>query len=90
MSKLPTPEKCAANIGKWITSASVARAARMIESCPCEVLGIVAAFLELAETTEQHAGEVAADGFVFTAEEVSSRAYLYRASAESLAKLWSE
>lgn len=57
-------------------------------SCPLEIVVMASALRELADSTEEHVGDLEADGFTLKAEEAGYRAAKYRASYDALKEVW--
>ena len=88
-SSAPSASRCYASLEQWIDDNAVEAVADMIDTCPAEILAIGAALMNLDISTRDHAGDLAADGFVFRTEEAEERANRYRETLAEITRIWS-
>lgn len=77
-------------IGRHFSAADELAAMSIIGPCPREILQVVAALANLAESTQEHADDLLADGWIFRAEDARQRAQAYQDSLDALISVWGE
>lgn len=87
---IPTRDKILASLSDHLTDEWIAIATDMIESCPAEILGMVAILRELQESTRDHAYEIACEGFASRSDEAAMRAANYGESMSELVRIWGD